>query len=142
MWRDGVRVWDAYSNEVFKLRAMIFCTINDFSIYGNLSGYSTKGAKACLICEDDTQVLRLKNCKNNVFMGHRRFLPINHPYRKKKKIFNGKIELGVARRPLDRKSVFKRVKNIDIVFEKWAKAPPKNIWKRSPYFGGYHTGNI
>jgi hypothetical protein len=136
LWRDGVRVWDAYSKEVFTLRAMVFCTINDFPAYGNLSGYSTKGAKACPICEDDTQVLRLKNCKKNVFTGHRRFLPINHPYRRKKKVFNGKIELGVARRPLDGKSVFKRVKNLDVVFGKCAKAPPKNIWKKKSIFWG------
>ena len=60
-------------------------------------------------------------------MGHRRFLPINHPDRKKKKAYNGKVELGVARRPLDGKGTFKRVKNLDVVFGKCAKAPPKNI---------------
>jgi len=134
LWRDGVRVWDAYGKEHFKLRAMVFCTINDFPAYGNLSGYSTKGAKACPICEDDTQVLRLKNCQKNVFMGHRRFLPINHPYRKKKKEFNGKTELGVARRPLGGKGVFMRVKNLKVVFGKCAKAPPKNIWKKKSIF--------
>ena len=63
-------------------------------------------------------------------MGHRRFLPINHPDRKKKKAYNGKIELGVARRPLDGKGIFQRVKNLDVVFGKCAKAPPKNIWKK------------
>jgi hypothetical protein len=31
MWRDGVRVYDAWNKEFFTLRAMIFCTINDFS---------------------------------------------------------------------------------------------------------------
>ncbi|XP_078161083.1 uncharacterized protein LOC144556569 [Carex rostrata] len=134
LWRDGVRVWDAYGKEQFELRAMVFCTINDFPAYGNLSGYSTKGAKACPICEDDTQVLRLKNCKKNVFMGHRRFLPINHPYRKKKKEFNGNTELGVARRPLDGKGVFLLVKNLKVVFGKCAKAPPKNIWKKKSIF--------
>ncbi|XP_078161105.1 uncharacterized protein LOC144557158 [Carex rostrata] len=134
LWRDGVRVWDAYGKEQFELRDMVFCTINDFPAYGNLSGYSTKGAKACPICEDDTQVLRLKNCKKNVFMGHRRFLPINHPYRKKKKEFNGNTELGVARRPLDGKGVFLLVKNLKVVFGKCAKAPPKNIWKKKSIF--------
>nr|GEW41247.1 hypothetical protein [Tanacetum cinerariifolium] len=42
LWGDGVDVYDAYKKETFKLRAMIFCTISDFSAYGNLSGYSTK----------------------------------------------------------------------------------------------------
>ena len=79
-------------------------------------------------------MLRLKNCKNNVFMGHRRFLPINHSYRKKKKEFKGNTELGVARRPLDGKGVFMRVKNLKVVFEKCANAPPKNIWKKKSIF--------
>ena len=84
MWSPGVEVYDAYSGENFQLRAMIYCTINDFPAYGNLSGYSTKGANACPIYEDDTQLLWLSNCKKNVYMDHRRYLPKNHPYRKKK----------------------------------------------------------
>ncbi|XP_019173565.1 PREDICTED: uncharacterized protein LOC109169143 [Ipomoea nil] len=39
-------------------------------------------------------------CRKNVFMSHRTFLPIDHPYRKRKKTFNGKSETGVARLPL------------------------------------------
>ncbi|XP_019181675.1 PREDICTED: uncharacterized protein LOC109176735 [Ipomoea nil] len=49
LWNEGVQVYDAYTRSNFTLRAMIFCTINDFPAYGNLSGYTTKGAKACPI---------------------------------------------------------------------------------------------
>ncbi len=42
LWRDGVPVWDAYMKETFNLRAMVFCTVNDFPAYGNLSGYTCK----------------------------------------------------------------------------------------------------
>ncbi|XP_056689994.1 uncharacterized protein [Spinacia oleracea] len=38
MWDKGVSVFDAHANETFRLRAMLFCTINDFPAYGNLSG--------------------------------------------------------------------------------------------------------
>ncbi|KAL8118864.1 hypothetical protein AgCh_016379 [Apium graveolens] len=55
-------------------------------------GYMIKGAKACPICEDATIDLRLKNCKKNVYMGHRIFLPLTHPYRKRKNNFDGTIE--------------------------------------------------
>lgn len=48
LWKDGVSMWDAYSKEVFTLRAMVFCTVNDFPAYKNLSGYSTKGQKRAL----------------------------------------------------------------------------------------------
>ena len=37
LWNEGVQVWDAYKRENFTLRAMLFCTINDFPALGNLS---------------------------------------------------------------------------------------------------------
>ena len=54
MWDQGVEVFDEFVNETFKMHAMLFCTINDFPAYGNLSGCSVKGHKACPICEEDT----------------------------------------------------------------------------------------
>ncbi|XP_076912650.1 uncharacterized protein LOC143571021 [Bidens hawaiensis] len=42
LWDSGVKVYDAYKKEHFQLRAMIFCIINDFPAYGNLSGYKVK----------------------------------------------------------------------------------------------------
>nr|KYP66441.1 hypothetical protein KK1_012735 [Cajanus cajan] len=38
LWETGVEVFDAYREEKFTMRAMLFCTINDFPAYGNLSG--------------------------------------------------------------------------------------------------------
>jgi Transposase family tnp2 len=93
LWKDGVRIFDAYLKKYFILRAIIFCTINDFSAYGNLSGHRTKGAKACPICGEETHTIRLKNYGKNIYLGHRRFLNQNHPYRRKKKAFDGKVEL-------------------------------------------------
>ena len=43
LWDKGVSVFEGFQNETFALRAMLFYTINDFSAYGNLSGYSVKG---------------------------------------------------------------------------------------------------
>jgi Transposase family tnp2 len=42
LWKDRVRIFDAYLKEYFIFRAVIFCTINDFPTYGNLSGHRTK----------------------------------------------------------------------------------------------------
>ncbi|GJS67329.1 hypothetical protein Tco_0681893 [Tanacetum coccineum] len=94
LWDKGVKVYDAYKRETFTLRAMIFCTISDFPAYGNLSGYSTKGKFACPVCEDQTSSRWLPNCKKTVFMGHRRSLVRNHPYRKMKREFDGTTEYG------------------------------------------------
>ncbi|XP_074322821.1 uncharacterized protein LOC141659793 [Apium graveolens] len=81
-------------------------------------GYTIKGAKACPIYEDATIDLRLKNCKKNVYMGHRTFLPLTHPYRKRKNDFDGTIKTRVAHFPLTGKEVFERVKDIDVVLGK------------------------
>jgi len=67
LWDDGVLVFDGFRNETFQMRAMFFCTINDFLAYGNLSGYSVKGYHACLICEEDTSYIQLKHGRKIVY---------------------------------------------------------------------------
>nr|GEW39597.1 hypothetical protein [Tanacetum cinerariifolium] len=111
LWNKGVKVYDAYKKENFTLRAMIFCTISDFPAYENLSGYSTKGKFACPVCEDQTSSSWLRNCKKAIFMGHRRSLVRNHPYRKKKREFDGTIEYGTVRTRFDAKDALSRVQN-------------------------------
>jgi len=46
-WDKRVDVFDENQNETFKLHAMVFCTINDFLTYENLSGYGIKGHRPC-----------------------------------------------------------------------------------------------
>nr|XP_016483468.1 PREDICTED: uncharacterized protein LOC107804152 [Nicotiana tabacum] len=93
LW-DGVETYDAYSQSNFMMRATVMWTINDFHAYGNLSGWSIKGKLACPCFHKDTHSnsLRSKLC----YMGHRRFLPMNHPRRKNKRLFDRKVEMGVA----------------------------------------------
>ncbi|CAM8908154.1 unnamed protein product [Rhodiola kirilowii] len=62
LWDEGVRTYDASRQEYFNMRAMLMCTINDFPPYGNLSGYSIKGYKACPVCGDGTHARHLSNC--------------------------------------------------------------------------------
>ena len=78
LWENGVEVYDGYRKESFNLRVMLFGTINDFPAYKNLSRYIIKGQKACPVCEDETDTMRLNFCQKNVFLGHRRFLNSNH----------------------------------------------------------------
>ncbi|KAL0533261.1 hypothetical protein IC582_030477 [Cucumis melo] len=80
--------------------------INDFSAYGNLSGCSMKGYKACPICGDHTSSIRLKYGKKMVYLGHRNFLPHNHPFCRQKKSFNGQRELGSILEPLSGEAQF------------------------------------
>ena len=72
---------DEYKQESFNLRALLFVCINYWSALAKLSGQSNMGYIACTHCYDETDSIYLKYCKKCVYMGHRRFLPIDHPLR-------------------------------------------------------------
>nr|XP_043625447.1 uncharacterized protein LOC122596867 [Erigeron canadensis] len=110
LWSPGVQVYDGYLHENFQQRAMIFCTISDFPAYGNLSGYGTKVAKACPICQDYTCSRWLKYCKKTVYMGH--------PYCNMDNLFDGYSEFGSLPPPSDGETVFSQVENFQNEFGK------------------------
>ncbi|CAL8174556.1 unnamed protein product [Prunus armeniaca] len=115
LW-DGIgRVYDAHNGEYFTLRAALMWTINDFLAYGNLSGCVVKGYKACPICGDDTPSHILKNGHKICYIGHRKWLPINHPYRRQCAAFNGKPEYGTPPEPLTGEEVLHMVEDGDRV---------------------------
>ena len=100
LWENGVQAFDGHLKEEFTLRAVLLWTINDFPAYGNLSGYSVKGFKGCPICADDTKGEYLKYGQKVVYMNHRRFLPLNHRFRRCQAAFNGKKEFRTVKKPL------------------------------------------
>ncbi|KAL6286432.1 hypothetical protein ACE6H2_010822 [Prunus campanulata] len=116
MW-DGIRgLYDAHIGEYFTLRAVLLWTINDFPAYGNLSGCVVKGYKACPIRGDDTPSHRLKNGHKICYIRHRKWLPINHPYRRQHAAFNGKPEYGMPPEPLTGEEVLHMVENINYIW--------------------------
>jgi len=129
-------VYDGNTQDTFRLHALIFCTINDFPAYGNLSGYSVKGHHACPICEKDTSYIQLKHDKKIVDTRHRRFLKPFHPYRRMKKAFNGTSEIDSSPIPLSGLDVFDWVKNISSMYGKTQKkdGSHNNIWKKRSIF--------
>jgi Transposase family tnp2 len=118
LWKEGVEVYDSYLKEYFPLRAIVVCTVNDYIALANLSGYKNKGAKACVICQEDTHTIWLTNYKKNVYMGHRRHLAHNHPYRDWTTKFDEKEELEKARQQLYARTVYENVRNIKVQFGK------------------------
>ncbi|XP_054797583.1 uncharacterized protein LOC129302714 [Prosopis cineraria] len=117
LWEEGVDVFDAYKQEHFKLRVMIFTIINEFPAYENLSGYSVKGHNACPICEEDTHYHQLKHGRKIAYLGHRRFLDRYHPYCRLKKAFNGSQEYEMAPKALTGDQVYQRVEGINVIFD-------------------------
>ena len=77
LWFDGVSTFDFSTHQFFQMRAALLWTINDFSAYENLSGWSTKGYLACPVCNKDTASTRLRS--KICYTDHCRFLHIGHP---------------------------------------------------------------
>ena len=65
-------------------------SINDFPALGTLSGRTTKGYYACVHCDKNPLSQRLK-CKIG-YIGHRRYLPTDHDWRKYTKEFDRNTE--------------------------------------------------
>ncbi|KAK1414527.1 hypothetical protein QVD17_30273 [Tagetes erecta] len=79
LWKTSVRTKDAATNTIFTMKAALLWTINDFPAHSSLSGWSGQGYKACPTCNEDTPSMRVTN--KVVYVGHRRFLDANHPWR-------------------------------------------------------------
>ncbi|XP_044947283.1 uncharacterized protein LOC123396399 [Hordeum vulgare subsp. vulgare] len=143
LWgRPGVRVWDEHKEEEFDLRALLFVTINDWPALSNLSGLSNKGYNACMHCLHETESVHLPNCKKNVYLGHRRFLPKIHPVRKKGKHYNGKADHRPKPAERTGAEVFDMVKDLKVIFGKGpgGQSVPKGadghaaMWKKKSIF--------
>ena len=135
MWDQSVEVLEKIVNETFKMHDMLFCTINEFPEYGNLSRYSVKGHKTCPICKEDTTSHQLKHGRKTVYLRHQKFLRSHHPYRKLKKAFNGHQETSSPPTPIIGVEVYEKVNNIDHTFGKSKKkSSMTNIWKKKSIF--------
>ena len=83
-----------------------------------MSGYSVKGYFACPICGENTCSKRLEHGRKIFYMGHRRFLPQAHRFRKQKKAFNGEAEHVRAPKPLSGAEVLDSLSGVEVVFGK------------------------
>ncbi|XP_016490283.2 uncharacterized protein LOC107810065 [Nicotiana tabacum] len=92
LWNDGVETFDSSLNENFRMHAALMWTISDFPGLGILSGWNTHTGFACLTCNFDTELCRIRHSKKWCFMGHRRFLRRNHRFRLNRVRFNGSTE--------------------------------------------------
>ncbi|XP_050280569.1 uncharacterized protein LOC126721563 [Quercus robur] len=99
LWDVEVQAYDASSKEVFQLRAALMWTINDFPAYADLSGWSTKGELACPSYAVKTESRYLRNGRKFCYMGHRRWLDVDHDFRKDGMSFDGSIDTRLAPEP-------------------------------------------
>ena len=81
LWQLRVDTYDASTKENFQMKAALMWTINNFLAYSYVSGWSTQGKLACPCCNKKTCYYHLRNGSKTCYMGHRRFLPMNHKWR-------------------------------------------------------------
>ncbi|KAL6219682.1 hypothetical protein ACLB2K_007441 [Fragaria x ananassa] len=143
LWNGVEGVYDAYKWEYFKLKAVLFWTINDFPTYGNLSGSIVRGYNGCPICVDQTRPHRLKKGNKLVFIRHHRGLPRHHPYRRQAAIFDNIVEEDLAHVPLTGEEVLTKVESLNYEFGKREESTPhvrifddqdRPCWKKKSVF--------
>ncbi|XP_057246778.1 uncharacterized protein LOC130589521 [Beta vulgaris subsp. vulgaris] len=115
LW-EGVDAFDVYSGKKFKLRAALHSTINDFPAYAMLSGWSTKGYKACPSCANFTESYKFGG--KIVYPGSRKWLPIDHPFLFQANLFDGKKEYGLAPVPASGTEILKQLEEVNYVYGK------------------------
>ncbi|XP_074354152.1 uncharacterized protein LOC141693054 [Apium graveolens] len=137
LWKEGEpNVYDVYNKSFFTLKAVLMWTINDFPAYGNLSGCVNKGYKCCPVCGYDTVAKYLTHSRKMCYQGHRRYLPLHHPYRRQKAAFNRQQEFGQPRRTLSGEEVLAEQEQIKFEFGKKMKKAKKveSPWKKKSVF--------
>nr|XP_016457723.1 PREDICTED: uncharacterized protein LOC107781523 isoform X1 [Nicotiana tabacum] len=137
LWEKGVETYDAESNQTFLMRAALLWTVSDFPALSMLSGWSTKGRWACPTCNYDTCSQYLKHSRKMCYLGHRAFLPHDHPFRKDKKSFNGEEEHRAMPTPLSGVEVLEELREFNNIFGKGQKKRPRRNdgpWKKRSIF--------
>ena len=94
------------------MHAALLWTINDFPAYANLSRWSTKGKLACPICNENTESNYLKSSHKLCYIGHRRFLPLEHNWCQQKEFFDGTEEHRIAPNELSGDQLLQQLMNV------------------------------
>nr|GEW96589.1 hypothetical protein [Tanacetum cinerariifolium] len=115
-WPKGVKTYDISKENNFIMRAALLWTINDFSAYGMLSGWSTAGKKACPYCMENSKAFSLSNGgKVSWFDCHRQFLSEDHPFRRNKNDFiKNRSELSQSPLTLTGEQVIEQIDKFEL----------------------------
>ena len=83
-------------NRRFTLRAMLIWTVNDYPAYGLLSGQQVSGYKGCPLCGPQTCAEHAPHLSKMIFLGSRRYLDMDHRFRRAQAAFNNHPEFDMA----------------------------------------------
>jgi hypothetical protein len=131
LWNVGVHTFDVSRKKYFMMRAQLMWTINDFPVYADLSGWLTRGVKACHCCMYSTRSTWLKHEKKYCYMGHRRWLPMDHPLRRNMRTFDGKQELECVQEVPSGDEILRQLEGMAFGDESAGKTPdPTELTKK------------
>jgi len=129
LWaEEGVSTWDAVAEDYFPMRAALICTVHDFLGYGYVAGQVCHGHFACVRCMDDATYFQLEKAPGSsktVYIGHRRWLTENDPWRRRGDLFNGKDE---TRGPPRKRSG----EEIKTLLDHWEECPAPGKKQKAP----------
>lgn len=80
----------------FYLRAMLIWTVNDFPAFRLLSGQQVHGYKGCPLCGPETCAEHALLLNKMIYLGGRRYLELDHRFRRARAAFNNYPEDGFA----------------------------------------------
>ena len=84
------------NERAFTLKAILMWTVSDFSALELSAGHVVKGYLACPVCGSKTDAEHSRNCSKMIYLNARRFLPLNHRFRRARSAFNGEGEYRTA----------------------------------------------
>ena len=144
LWDVGVKTFNVSSKKSFQMHAVLLWTMNDFLTYGDISGWSTKGAFACPPCNYDSQSCFLRYGRKFRYIEHSRFLDSDHKFCKKKQSFDGHVNTKSALIMVSGGEIMLQMDAVvDHVFEKKTVNLPKKrkrgeetltVWKKISIF--------
>ncbi|KAL5581544.1 hypothetical protein UlMin_013986 [Ulmus minor] len=141
LWVHGLDTRDAtYENGVFRMRAVLLWTVNDFLARSSLSGWSGQGYRACPTCNEDTPSMRVIG--KMAYFGHRRFLPTNHHWRSNLQ-FDGRTERKRPPRRFSMTDILEQLRHVKIGIPgkhpnyggvKWKRGDDELNWRKKSIF--------
>jgi hypothetical protein len=139
LWNNnGVEVWDEHKREYFQLHSILFMTVSDSSVAHNLSRQSKKVGCGCPHCFKETDSQYFSESQKTVYMGHRHYIPMKHPFRNMKDQFNGNTKKWHPPPHLTGHEVYEMVKNVQVIHGKRKRTAKNNkeddIWKKQLIF--------
>jgi len=98
LWRGvpAINMSKSEGERPFTLRAILMWTINDYPAYGLISGQQVHGYKGCPLCGPETCAEHASLLNKMIYLGSRRFLHAEHPFRRATTAFNNHPEWRMA----------------------------------------------